>query len=145
VFTTAMFGWAVLRVDRHQQNQRLLTMIERAGGHPQIGAFGRLEPTWVFYGGRPIAELTLDPAAAAGATGPWKPKPRPLAPDFFGRGQDRFIITTDRSWDQLRAALPPQAAVLAECPLFLRRDRLLLIGVAPQTAHSNREPASPRH
>ena len=87
VFTTAMFGWAVLRVDRHQQNQLLLTMIERAGGNPRIGAFGRLEPTWVFYGGRSIDELTLDPAVAAAATGPWKPKPRPLAPDFFGRAK----------------------------------------------------------
>ena len=96
----------------------------------------------------PSNELTLDPAAAVRATGPWKPKPRPLASDFFGPGQDRFIITTDRSWDQLRGALPPQAAVLAECPLFLRRERLLLIGVAPrtaQTAQSPREPVSPRH
>jgi 4-amino-4-deoxy-L-arabinose transferase-like glycosyltransferase len=143
VFTATMFGWGVLRVDRHQQNQLLLTMVERAGGHPRIGAFGRLEPTWVFYGGRPIDELTLDPTAAAAATGPWKPKPRPLAPNFFGSGQDRFIITTDRSWNQLRATLPPQAAVLAECPLFLRRERLLLIGVAPRTAEAtraNREP-----
>jgi len=130
-FTTAIFGWAVFRVDRHQQNQVLLAAIDRAGGHPQVGAFGRLEPTWVFYGGRPIAELTLDPAVAAAPNGPWKPKSRPLAPDFFGTGQDRFIITTDRRWDELRAALPPQAAVLAECPLFLRRERLLLIGVAP--------------
>ncbi len=134
MFTTAMFGWAVLRVDRHQESRLLLTMIERAGGRPQIGAFGRLEPTWVFYGGRPIDELTLDPAVAAQPTGPWKPKPRPLAPEFFGSGQDRFIITTDRRWDQLRAALPTQATVLAECPLFLRRERLLLIGVATARA-----------
>ena len=131
-FTTAMFGWAVLRVDRHQQNQRLLAEIDRAGGNPQVGAFGRLEPTWVFYGGRPIDELTLDPAVATAPTGPWKPKRRPLAADFFGAGRDRFIITSDRHWDRLRAWLPPQAAVLAECPLFLRRERLLLIGVAPQ-------------
>ena len=101
-----------------------------------------MEPTWIFYGGRPIDELTLD-ADALRATGPWKPKPRPPAAEFFGQGQDRFIITTDRRWNQLRAALPPQAAVLAECPLFLRRERLLLVGVAPpaaRTAQSDREP-----
>jgi 4-amino-4-deoxy-L-arabinose transferase-like glycosyltransferase len=129
--STAMFGWAVLRVDRHQRNHLLLAMIDDASGNPRVGAFGRLEPTWVFYGGRPIAELTLDPAEAARGNGPWGPKPRPLAADFFGQGQDRFIITTDRHWERLRAALPPNATVLAKCPLFLRREWLLLIGVPP--------------
>ena len=130
-FVTALFGWAVLRVDRHQENHQLLAVIDRAGGNPRVGAFGRLEPTWVFYGGRPIEELTLDPAEAARNRGPWGPKPRPLAADFFGTGRGRFIITTDRHWERLRPALPPQASVLAECPLFLRRERLLLIGAAP--------------
>jgi hypothetical protein len=130
-FTTALFGWAVARVDRHQQNQLLLAAIERAGGNPRIGAFGRLEPTWIFYGGRPVDELTLDGSESANRSGPWQPKPRPSAAAFFGQGQDRFIITTDRRWEQLREVLPPTAAVLAECPLFLRRERLLLIGTPP--------------
>jgi 4-amino-4-deoxy-L-arabinose transferase-like glycosyltransferase len=130
-FGTTMFGWAVLRVDRHQQNHLLLAMIDRAGGNSRVGAFGRLEPTWVFYGDRPIDELTLDPAQAARDHGPWGPKPRPLAADFFGQGADRFIITTDRHWDRLRSAPPSNATVLADCPLFLRRERLLLIGTVP--------------
>lgn len=132
-FVTALFGWAVLRVDRHQENHQLLAVIDRAGGNPRVGAFGRLEPTWVFYGGRPIEELTLDPAEAARNRGPWGPKPRPLAADFFGTGRERFIITTDRHWERLRPALSPQASVLAECPLFLRRERLLLIGAVPDS------------
>jgi len=148
-FTTALFGWTAARVDRHQQNHLLLAAIERAGGNPRVGAFGRLEPTWIFYGGRPIDELTLDAGDGEEAgTSPWKPKPRPLAAEFFGQGQDRFIITTDRRWNQLRAALPPQAAVVAECPLFLRRERLLLVGAVPpvtRTAHCNREPATQNH
>jgi len=148
-FTTALFGWAAARVDRHQQNHLLLAAIERAGGNPRVGAFGRLEPTWIFYGGRPIDELTLDAGDGeeAGAS-PWKPKPRPLAAEFFGQGQDRFIITTDRRWNQLQAALPPQAAIVAECPLFLRRETLLLVGVAPRVtrrAGSDREGAIRPH
>jgi len=148
-FTTALFCWTAARVDRHQQNHLLLAAIERAGGNPRVGAFGRLEPTWIFYGGRPIDELTLDAGDGEEAgTSPWKPKPRPLAAEFFGQGQDRFIITTDRRWNQLRAALPPQAAVVAECPLFLRRERLLLVGLppsAPRTAQASREQPAPRH
>lgn len=127
-FAVAVFGWAVPRVDRHQQNHALLAAIDRAGGHPRVGAFGRLEPTWVYYGGRPIDELTLDPAEAARDPGRWGPKRRPLAGEFFGQGKDRYIITTDRHWPQLRAALPPTATVLAISPLFLRREQLLLIG-----------------
>ena len=129
-FATAFFGWGVLRVDRHQQNHLLLAAIDRAGGDPRVGAFGCLEPTWIFYGGRPIAELTLDPIEAARDNGPWRPNPHLLAADFFGSGHDRFIITTDGQWDRLRAALPSNATVLAECPLFLHRERLLLIGIS---------------
>ena len=127
-FTTALFGWAVVRVDRHQQNQLLLAAIERSGGSPRVGAFGRLEPTWIFYGGRPVDELTLEQDDSANPPNAWKPKPRLAAAKFFGQGENRFIITTNRSWGQLREVLPPTAAVLAECPLFLRKDRLLLIG-----------------
>jgi len=148
-FTTALFGWAAPRVDRHQQNHILLAAVERAGGNPRVGAFGRLEPTWIFYGGRPIDELTLDASESDnGRAGLWKPKPRPSAAEFFGQGDDRFIITTDRRWDQLRAALPPQAAIVAECPLFLRRERLLLVGTTPpvtRTADSNRELVTGHH
>lgn len=148
-FTTALFGWAAMRVDRHQQNHVLWAAINRAGGTPRIGAFGRLEPTWIFYGGRPIEELRLDaPLPESSRAGTWKPKPCPPAAEFFGLGQDRFIITTDRCWDQLRAVLPPQAAVLAECPLFLRRERLLLVGTSPpaaQTARTEQQTAAPLH
>jgi len=138
-FATGLFGFAVNRVDRHQQNHVLLAAIEQSSESPRVGAFGRLEPTWVYYGGRPIDELTLNASdrTSTNRSG-WKPKPRPNAGDFFGNGEDRFIITTDRHWQQLRPALPTQATVLAECPLFLKDDRLLLIGAkppAPQTAN----------
>ena len=136
VFTTALFGFAVLCVDRHQQNQVLLAAIERYGQNPRVGALGRLEPSWVFYGGRPIVELSLDPSERTNdSAGPgtrarsWKRKPRPSASEFFGDGNDRFIITTNREWERLRSQLPATATILAECPLFLKKQRLLLIGV----------------
>jgi 4-amino-4-deoxy-L-arabinose transferase-like glycosyltransferase len=148
-FTTAVFSWAAVRVDRHQQNQVLLAAINRAGGSPRVGAYGRLEPTWIFYGGRPIDELTLDsPGTEPTQTGTWKPRPRLPAAEFFSHGRDRFIITTDRRWDQLRAVLPPAASILAECPLFLRRERLLLVGVASpgtRTARVHPEAVPSRH
>jgi 4-amino-4-deoxy-L-arabinose transferase-like glycosyltransferase len=129
-FTTVLFGFAVMRVGRHQQNHVLLAAIEQCGESPRVGAFGCLEPTWVYYGGRPINELTLDASDPTSTSqDAWQPKPRLNAADFFASGEDRFIITTARHWEPLRAALPAEAKVLAECPLFLKDDRLLLIGV----------------
>lgn len=140
--TTFLFGFAINRVDRHQQNDVLLAAIEQNSPNPHVGAFGCLEPTWVYYGGRPIDELTLSASNRTSTDrGEWKPKPRPSAADFFCNGEDRFIITTDHHWEQLRPTLPTEAIVLAECPLFLKDDRLLLIGArspAPQTADRDR-------
>jgi 4-amino-4-deoxy-L-arabinose transferase-like glycosyltransferase len=137
-FVALLFGWALPRVDRHQQNQRLLAAIDQLGQQPRVGAFGALEPTWIFYGGRPIDELTTgaDPRNAARG-GRWTPKPWPEAAQFYGDGHDRFIITTDRHWPALRERLPAGAAVLAQCPRFLRSGNLLLIGREPAVARGD--------
>ena len=57
----------------------------------------------------------------------WSPKPQLNATEFFGDGRNRFILTTDRFWPRLQETLPPQATIVAECSLFLKDDRLLLI------------------
>ena len=59
LFTTALFGYGTRRVDRHQQNHVLLEAISRRSASPQVGAFGCLEPSWTFYGARPVRELTF--------------------------------------------------------------------------------------
>ncbi|MBC8870884.1 MAG: glycosyltransferase family 39 protein [Planctomycetes bacterium] len=129
VFTTLLFGFVAVCVDRHQQNHLLLAAVTGSSDNPRVGSFGRLEPTWIFYGGQPIDELTLDsPDSPRSDRSPWKPKLRPLAAEYYGDGRDCFIFTTDRHWAELQKALPPQACVVAECPLFLKDDRLLLIG-----------------
>lgn len=116
-FVLALFAVAVPSVDRHQQNHLVLQAIQQAGGNPQVGAFGLLEPSWVFYGGRPIVELTAPDR-----------KPHPNVREFYGTGEDRFLLTTDRHWEHLKRKLPDNAGIVAECALFLKKDRLLLIG-----------------
>lgn len=118
-FVLGLFAVAVPSVDRHQQNHLVLQAIQQAGENPQVGAFGLLEPSWVFYGGRPIVELT-----APGQ------KTQPNVREFFGTGEERFVLTTDRHWEHLKRKLPDSAGIVAECPLFLKKDRLLLIGRA---------------
>ncbi len=118
-FVLAFYAIAIPRADRHQQNHRLLQVIQQAEGTPQVAAFGVLEPSWVYYSGRPIVELTAVDR-----------KPPLDAREFFGSGENRFVLTTDRYWEHLKHELPDTASVIAECPLFLKKDRLLLIGSA---------------
>jgi 4-amino-4-deoxy-L-arabinose transferase-like glycosyltransferase len=121
LFTVTLCGFVAQRIDRHQHNHRLLAAIDRHGRNPRIGAFGCLEPTWIFYGRRPVQELAVGQSASSAL---------PAAGEFFGDGEDRFIITTDRQWPTLRERLPTTAAVLAECPFLFRSERLLLVGRA---------------
>jgi len=129
VFTTLLLGFVAARVDHHQENHVLLATIDAGDDSPRVGAFGRLEPTWIFYGGRPIDMLVLEtPVSPTTKRGEWSPKPQLDAAAFFGDGRNRFIFTTDHFWPRLQEALPPQATIVAECPLFLKDDRLLLVG-----------------
>jgi hypothetical protein len=123
----AVFGLVPLRVDRHQQIQVLLAAIAQRSDEPHVAAYGRLEPSWVFYGGRPIKPLRDGPPEAGDAV------PAPSPAEFFGAAGDRFIIAPDGRWDELRQQLPPEAAVLAACPLLFRDEQLLLIGRAAVT------------
>ena len=143
-FTTSLFAVGAWRVDRHQENHLLLAAIQRVGGDPQIGAFRCLEPSWVFYGRKPISELSWKPSGQRQQNqAPTKCKSHPNAVDFFNDGEERLIITTSLHWEELREALPPDATVLAECSLFLKSERLLLVGKRTQARTARAEQSSP--
>ena len=128
VLITSLLGCVAWRIDQHQQYPALLAAIDELGGDPQIGAYGWLEPSFLFYAGRPIQDLDFKSDGAWAPRGPWDPKPRPNPRVFFGDGKDRYIVTTDRAWQVLQPLLPPQAIVMAQYPLLFKRDRLLLLG-----------------
>ncbi|MCL4205138.1 MAG: glycosyltransferase family 39 protein [Pirellulaceae bacterium] len=117
VFVTTLFGLVLVRVDRHQQNHLLLDAIAQRSLSPTVASYRTLEPTWVFYGGRPIKPLVEAQAVD----------------EFLTSGRDRFLITTRKAWEQdLRETLPAQATILAECPLFLKKGKLVLIACATE-------------
>ena len=80
VFATVLFGFATARVSRHQNFHELLSS-EVKSPHLQLFTYGRLEPSWVYYSGRSICELSgpLNEVAEALETSP-----------------DAILITTDR-------------------------------------------------
>lgn len=139
VFMVALFGFAAVRIDRWRETDQLLAAIRANGSHPEVGAWGRLEPSWVFYVGHPIVELASGaptPAAAALGGSQWKPKPRPSVADFLHEAPHRLVITTASHAKSL-GPLPDDVLVLAEFPYFLRNERLVILG-SPQPATADR-------
>ncbi|MDZ7616252.1 MAG: glycosyltransferase family 39 protein [Patescibacteria group bacterium] len=122
LLTLCLVSVVSTRADRHQTFHVLLDAIDARSATPIVASYGCLEPSWVFYGGRPIRELPATPEAAAA---------------FLAASEDHFVITTDRVHSSLEGKLPPDAMVLAETPYFFKNRMLLLLGrrgpaVSPQ-------------
>jgi hypothetical protein len=130
-FVLGVFAVVVPRVDRHQQNELVLRPIREARGDLRIAAFGLLEPSWVYYGGQPIMEVTAQ-----------RTQHTIGVRDFFGAGENRFVLTTQQHWERLQCELPETAGIVAQCPLFLKKDQLLLIGVVPPAQASDEKSAT---
>jgi hypothetical protein len=81
-----------------------------------------LEPSWVFYSGRPIRELRWRKDESVDRPPGW------LVAEHLARGPDAFVITTATHLENLAGALPEDIQVLAETDLFLQGERLVLLG-----------------
>lgn len=138
VFCATFFGIGLARLGHHEEHQALCAAIDNRSSNPQIGSFGNLQPSWVFYARRPIQPTYLNKAPTG--IDAWKVKPVRVA-DFFNEPGNRFIITNDDDWKWLRPVLPADAKVLAESPRFLRKGRWLLVGqeTTTATAQDNRQ------
>jgi len=127
VLLVGLFAVVSVRVDRHQQSGVLLGEIAARSPNPRIAAFGCLEPSWVFYAGRPIREFSHRQAADMAE---------------FLAAPHSYVITRQRDLGRLEAELSGDLAVLARVPYFLRSGDLVLVGsaaAAPRLA----APASP--
>jgi 4-amino-4-deoxy-L-arabinose transferase-like glycosyltransferase len=142
VFSTTLFGIASLRVDRHQQNHLLIQAVQQRGERVPLGAYGSVEPSLVFYAGRPIVKLTRTRQAQHGqarrAVSPtWTPEGRPVEvtdiASFLALDGEALIITNDRYYRQIEAELPGDLRVLATVPYFLKKHQLLLLGREPHS------------
>ena len=110
LLSTGLFGWMTGYIDRHQQSDRILSAIRQLPQPSEIGSYGCLEPSWVFYARQPIMELRQAPR------------------DFLAAGSHRCLITTDERWQELQPELPAGVMRLAEVPYFLKDEQLVLLG-----------------
>lgn len=135
-FSTTLLALVPQRVDSHQHNDQLLAAIYQQSSQPQIGHLKHLEPTWVFYGGRSLVNVTTtdDPqkmtpeVVPVDHTGRWDHKSKAIIGEFLGQDADHFVITTRRAWDAAKAEAPANVDVLAEVPYFMKKDTLVVVG-----------------
>ncbi len=132
-FTTLLFGFVTVRVDRHREFDVLLETAQADGGAAQLSSFGCHEPSWVFYAGQPIYEYgRYEPGDAVA---------------FLKAQEKGFVITTDARFETLRPILPADVDVLASTPYFLKKSNLVLVGRLPgraQTAENSARPVVKR-
>ncbi|HAY79002.1 MAG TPA: hypothetical protein DCY79_04275 [Planctomycetaceae bacterium] len=130
LFCLFLFGYALCRVDQHQRADQLLTTTDGYEAGLRVGAYGCLEPTWVFYGGHPIEELQLE--SHAQVTTRRKPqgtfKTSESLAEFFDSPAPRLLVTTEDHYRDIASRLPEQVVILGDAPYFLRGKQLLLIG-----------------
>lgn len=113
LFACALFGFASVRVARHQQCGQLFEAAYAKTPQPTFAAYRCFESSWVFYARRPIQSLPGDGPDAAVR--------------FLTESEHRFLVTTDKEWENIQPLLPEHAAVLTCVPHFMRQQQLVLI------------------
>ena len=125
IFVTA-FGLVVPSVDRHRSSFLLTDIIHRSGAQTEVGAFGPVEPSLIFYAERPVQGL-LRESPLVPVAGAVSGSPQTVA-SFLRQPKPTVVITTDRGYQEIAEFLPPKTKILAEVPRFFRKDKLLLLG-----------------
>ena len=114
VLMTAIFGYASVRVDRHQNVDQLIAEIKDGDETAEFHAFASLEPSWVFYHGKPIPLIQTHEAKTAH--------------QYLEGGRNRYLITPRESFETFRDQLHPEATVLASTPYFLHAGEIVIVG-----------------
>lgn len=149
LFCVGVFGFGTPSVDREQNNHVILKTLNDAPVDTKVVSFGQLEPSWVFYSGRPILELNMGPAheiekrqESIPAREFWQPKPRPRVEAFFDSNPTALVITSSDELSQIQERLPDDYDVIETADYFLKSKKLFLLG--PRTLKVADDAESPR-
>jgi 4-amino-4-deoxy-L-arabinose transferase-like glycosyltransferase len=109
-----MFGFAAVEVDRHRHDDLLLASIRENHANPEAAVYRLLEPSWVFYFGRPIEVLSF------------KSIDEPI--NYLREHENGFLITRASCSAEILSGLPSEVQILAEIPKFLEAEHVVVIG-----------------
>ena len=149
VFLVLVFAIAADRVDRYQVQDRLWAAIDANSAMPRVTAFACLEPSWVFYSGHAIDEISHEQVGPTHSPwinngDRWSPKNPVSISDLLKGSQDPFVITTGHQLGRVQKLLPADFQVLESVPFFLKDERLVLLGRPKSAAMARRGSGEPR-
>lgn len=132
IFTTVLFGVVADRVDSHQQIDHILGAISKRDARTRIASYGLLEPSWVFYSGQSIDELSVSADQSPSPAwlerhGKWIRKPVLCVEDILKRTEPYLIITSDEYLPRLERELVGGFDVIAKAEYFLHEESLYLV------------------
>jgi 4-amino-4-deoxy-L-arabinose transferase-like glycosyltransferase len=133
LFSALLFGLGPVAADRHQQSHLLLAAVQAGGPSAEVAAWRCLEPSWVFYLREPIAELPATTTAPEGDV-----------VQYLSGGESRFVIVRRQDMAILAGKLPTGVEVLAQAPLFLKQDELVVLGRRSALAKRFQNPTKTR-
>ncbi|MCC9607867.1 glycosyltransferase family 39 protein [Blastopirellula sp. JC732] len=110
-FVLLLFAFAAQRVDRHQLNESIITIL-RDSSDEELFAYNALEPSWIFYSGRSIQEIQGD---------------EQLLQQEIAASPAPLIVTTRGQYEMLSDQTRKQLPVVESVPYFLRKEELIVI------------------
>jgi hypothetical protein len=111
-FSTALFGWALLRIDGYQEAAQINHVIaENVAGKPLVSSYRVLRPSWVYYSRQQLVQHG-EPARAAEAV----------------NGGKAILLVEEARLKELQSDLAPNVRVLGRVPRFLKSGAILVLG-----------------
>jgi hypothetical protein len=127
LLSVSLFAGAAVSASRHH-NSAALVELSRENGRVQLATFAHPESSVVYYAFDRVQQLT-DPADVE---------------RFFERAPDAYLITNSERWEELQSHLPPDIAVVARQPRFLKGGEVLLVRRSTEGSQTAAVPASLR-
>jgi 4-amino-4-deoxy-L-arabinose transferase-like glycosyltransferase len=127
LLSVSLFAGATVSASRHH-NSAALVELSRENGRVQLATFAHPESSVVYYAFDRVQQLT-DLADVE---------------RFFERAPDACLITNSERWEELQSHLPPDIAVVARQPRFLKGGEVLLVRRSTEGSQTAAVPASLR-
>lgn len=137
VLSLLFFTVILQQVSQRQEYDRLLSVATKSGSKRVLGAYGCLEPTWVFYGDRTVFELndSLTKVDLFEREKAWRAKVRPGVVPFLTEKNGQ-VITLSSLIPKIESSLGRQVTVLERTNYFLKEDELVLVCDSAKQLHS---------
>ena len=113
-FSTALFGWALLRIDQFQEAVEIQRIVSaNSAATPHVATYRVFRPSWVFYMRRRLVQYTDSTQAS----------------ESLHSGENSYLLVEESRLAELKRELPAAAQELGRVPRFLKPGTIVVLGV----------------